>query len=210
MTLPPIWPRCPSTVISHHNLPNCPSLWNNEWTPSIRRPATSSSTPLSTSSTNTHSTAGWKGLEGRLTALSITISGSRSGTSRWHSTTTTTSRRSALKYCRIWSPGWSPTKYYHVLMFYMRSSCSSSSSPLHIYINRLRLIESGYYSLLDFASHFICPQICQIGFSTGRLILSVSKYSRYIFRGRNAQFSIGTKQEKGRVECFLGLKNTQT
>ena len=131
MTLPPIWPRCPSTVISHHNLPNCPSLWNNEWTPSIRRPATSSSTPLSTSSTNTHFTAGWKGLEGRLTALSITISGSRSGTSRWHSTTTTPSRRSAFKYCRIWSPGWSPTMYYQVLMFYMRSSCSSSSSPLH-------------------------------------------------------------------------------
>ena len=130
MTLPPIWPRFPSTVISHHNLPNCPSLWNNEWTPSIRRPATSSSTPLSTSSTNTHSTAGWKSLEGRLTALSITISGSRSGTSRWHSTTTTTSRTSALKYCRIWSPGWSPTMHYQVLMFYMRSSCSSSSPPL--------------------------------------------------------------------------------
>ena len=28
------------------------------------------------------------------------------------------------------------------------------------------------------------------------------KYSRYIFGGRNAQFSIGTRQEKGRVECL--------
>ena len=41
-----------------------------------------------------------------------------------------------------------------------------------------------------------------MGFSTERLILSVSKYSRYIFRGRNAQFSIETRQEKGRVECL--------
>ena len=39
-------------------------------------------------------------------------------------------------------------------------------------------------------------------FSTTALILSVSKYSRYIFRGWKAQFSIGTKQEKGRVECL--------
>ena len=35
-----------------------------------------------------------------------------------------------------------------------------------------------------------------MGISTVRLILSVSKYSRYIFSGRNAQFSIGTKQDK--------------
>ena len=39
-------------------------------------------------------------------------------------------------------------------------------------------------------------------FLTERLILSVPKYSRYIFGGRNAQFSIGTRQEKGRVECL--------
>ena len=67
---------------------------------------------------------------------------------------------------------------------------------------RWRLIDSGHQRFLDFASHFICLQIFQIGFSTERLILSVSKYSRYIFSGRNAQFSIGTKQEKGRVECL--------
>ena len=54
-----------------------------------------------------------------------------------------------------------------------------------------------YYRLLNFASHFIC-----LGFSTERLILSVSKYSRYTFRGRNAQFSIEIEQEKGRVECL--------
>ena len=111
--LPSILPRFPSTFISHHNLPNCPSLWNTEWTSSIRRPATLSFTPLPTPSTNTHSTAGWKSLEGRWTALSITISGSRS--SRWHLTTTTTSWRPATQQCRIWSPGWSPTMYYHVL-----------------------------------------------------------------------------------------------
>ena len=28
----------------------------------------------------------------------------------------------------------------------------------------------------------------------------MSKYSNYIFRERNAQFSVGTKQEKGQVE----------
>ena len=28
------------------------------------------------------------------------------------------------------------------------------------------------------------------------------KYSRYIFRGQNAQFSIGTKQQKGGIECL--------
>ena len=28
------------------------------------------------------------------------------------------------------------------------------------------------------------------------------KYSRYIFTGQNAQFSIGTKQEKGGIECL--------
>ena len=66
---------------------------------------------------------------------------------------------------------------------------------------RLRLIESVHQRFLNFASHFICLQIFQIGFSTERLILSASKYSRYIFRGRNAQFSIGTRQKKGRVEC---------
>ena len=32
--------------------------------------------------------------------------------------------------------------------------------------------------------------------------LSASKYSRYIFWGQNAQFSIGTREEKGRVECL--------
>ena len=37
-------------------------------------------------------------------------------------------------------------------------------------------------------------------FSTERLNWSESKYSRYIFRGQNAQFFIGNKQEKGRVE----------
>ena len=56
---------------------------------------------------------------------------------------------------------------------------------------RLRFIESGHYRFLDFASHFICLQIFQIGFSTERLTLSASKHSRYIFSGRNAQFSIG-------------------
>jgi len=37
---------------------------------------------------------------------------------------------------------------------------------------------------------------------TGCLILSASKYSRYIFLGRKAQFFIGIRQEKGRVECL--------
>ena len=66
----------------------------------------------------------------------------------------------------------------------------------------LRSIEGGYFRFLNFASHFICLQIFQIRLSTERLILSASKYSRYIFRGRNAQFSIGTRQKKGRVECL--------
>ena len=57
------------------------------------------------------------------------------------------------------------------------------SDTLHY---RLRLIESVHYRFLEFASHFICLQIFQIGLSTECLILSVSKYSRYIFRGRNA------------------------
>ena len=52
------------------------------------------------------------------------------------------------------------------------------------------------------SSHFIYLQIFQICFWTERLILSASKYSRYIFRGRNTQFSIGTKQKKGQVECL--------
>ena len=67
---------------------------------------------------------------------------------------------------------------------------------------RLRSIEKGYYWFLNFASHFICFQIFQIDFSAENLILSASKYSRYNFWGRNAQFFIGTRQEKGRVECL--------
>ena len=53
---------------------------------------------------------------------------------------------------------------------------------------------------LDFASHFICLQIFQIGFSTERLILSASKCSRYIFRGRSAQFFIALELAWKRVE----------
>ena len=71
----------------------------------------------------------------------------------------------------------------------------------------LRLIESGYSRFFDFASHFIYLQIFQKCFSTERLILSASKYSRFIFWGRNALFFIGTRQEKGRVECFVRVSN---
>ena len=60
--------------------------------------------------------------------------------------------------------------------------------------------------ILQRGSHFICLQILQRGSSTERLILSASKYSRYIFRGRNVQFFIGTRQEKGRVECLLEIQ----
>ena len=73
-----------------------------------------------------------------------------------------------------------------------------------IFVNhyRLRLIESVHQRFLEFASHFICLQIFQIDFSAEYLILSASKYSRYNFWGRNAQFFIGTRQEKGQVECL--------
>ena len=46
------------------------------------------------------------------------------------------------------------------------------------------------------------PSNISYRFLTERLTSSVPKYSRYIFGGRNAQFSIGTRQEKGRVECL--------
>ena len=46
------------------------------------------------------------------------------------------------------------------------------------------------------------PLILSICFSTERLILSASKYSRYIFWGGNVEISIETRQEKGQVECL--------
>ena len=61
-----------------------------------------------------------------------------------------------------------------------------------------------YYRFLNFASHFIC---FQIGFSTGRLISSVSKYSIYTFREWNARFSTRTKVWKGSSWTFVRVFN---
>ena len=60
------------------------------------------------------------------------------------------------------------------------------------------------YSLFKFfLGSMACTYKEQLSFHfIERLISSASKYSRYIFRGRNTQFSIGTKQKKGRVECL--------
>ena len=44
--------------------------------------------------------------------------------------------------------------------------------------------------IFNFASHFFCVQIFQIDLSALLLILSVSKYSRYICGGRNEQLSV--------------------
>ena len=45
-------------------------------------------------------------------------------------------------------------------------SISHSDQPIHY---RLRLIESGHYRFIDFASHFICLQIFQTGFQLSAL-----------------------------------------
>ena len=73
-----------------------------------------------------------------------------------------------------WFLGW-----VEILFLFLEPIVGWEVETMHY---RLKLIES-VHSLLDFASHFVCLQIFQIGFLTERLISSVSKYSRYIFRG---------------------------
>ena len=59
--------------------------------------------------------------------------------------------------------------------------------PLHYW---LRPIKSGQLRFWNFGSHFIRVQIFQIDLSTLPLILSVSKYFRYICGGRNEHLLI--------------------
>ena len=74
---------------------------------------------------------------------------------------------------------------------------------------RFRPIERCHYRFPNFASrlHIIYIIIFQISFSTERLILSAYKYSTYILRGWNEQFSIGTKAGKGWSWTFVTVSN---
>ena len=62
---------------------------------------------------------------------------------------------------------------------------------------RLRAIRGGPFGVVNFAFHFISVQIFQMEILALPLILSVSKYSRYIFGGWNEQLQITTKAWKG-------------
>ena len=76
---------------------------------------------------------------------------------------------------------------------------SETQQTLHF---RLRSIETYHKRFLDFASHFICFKILQINFTTERLILSMSKYSTYIFGDEMNSSQLELCQERGRVELL--------
>ena len=76
-------------------------------------------------------------------------------------------------------------------------------STLHY---RLRLIESGNQRFLNFASHFICLQIFQIDFSAKRLILSASKYSRYILGDEMHNYSLELSRKRVELNVCESFK----
>ena len=71
---------------------------------------------------------------------------------------------------------------------------------MFLYLSKpLETLERGVpFWVMNFASHFFCVQIFQIDLSALLLILSVSKYSRYICGGRNEWLSVMLSFKKTR------------